>query len=148
VDESIRPLTVRQHQCLAHVCGGHTTDEAAYALCLQPQTVKNYLTDAYRALGVTDGRSACFRFRDLGGRAIEPGEARAGGANVARMVRIEFAEAFVCPPDKEQAVIEAMMNAVSEIAQDFGCWLVGGETRIDACETPETTDLGDRPSLL
>lgn len=43
-------LTEREFQTLLAVCHGRSNAEAADRLCVQPQTVKNHLTNVYRKL--------------------------------------------------------------------------------------------------
>ena len=65
-------LTRRQREILEVVCAGGTNKEAAYRLFLSTQTVKNYLTDTYRCLGVRDRGAACFCYGQWHGASDAP----------------------------------------------------------------------------
>ncbi|WP_297005838.1 LuxR C-terminal-related transcriptional regulator [uncultured Corynebacterium sp.] len=71
-DRGIHPLSQREREILALVDAGRTNREIADNLFLGINTVKWYLRNLYRALGVTSRRDCVRRARDLGELPEEP----------------------------------------------------------------------------
>jgi DNA-binding NarL/FixJ family response regulator len=55
------PVTLRELEVFTAYCQADNTDEAAEALHISPQTVKNTLTVLYRKLGVKNGHQLAWK---------------------------------------------------------------------------------------
>jgi DNA-binding NarL/FixJ family response regulator len=59
-------LTEREHEILALMAGGHTNNSIASRLYLSPKTVRNYVSNIFTKLHVTDRSQAIIRAREAG----------------------------------------------------------------------------------
>jgi DNA-binding NarL/FixJ family response regulator len=60
------PLSDRERQVLSLLAAGKTNREIASLLCLSPHTVKDYVSDLYRKIGVNGRIQAVTRAGELG----------------------------------------------------------------------------------